>query len=99
MKDWKFDWHLQIEFYFDYMYYVRDIDIKEVNKDEHKYVWHWLGMDGKTIEDSQYYFELMGEKNENGNVLVNDNMFLNVVDMKTKEVVKRITYFDIHICC
>ena len=98
MNNIYFDRHLRIGFFFDFSYYERDIDIRDVENDTCKKVWRWKGTDNLLSQYRCYIFTLVGEKDDNGRILVNDEMFLNVVDEKTKKLVKQIAQFDIEIC-
>ncbi len=98
MNNIYFDRHLRIGFFFDFSYYVRDIGIQEVEDDGCQKVWRWWGTDNLLPQHRRFIFELLGEKDDDGRMLVNDEMFLNVVDEKTKKLVKQIAQFDIEIC-
>ena len=99
MERMYFDRHLRIGFFFDSSYYVRDIDIKDVEDDSCQKVWRWWGTDNLITHHRHYVFELLGEKDDDGRILVSGEMFLNVMDNKTREQVTQITRFDIDICC
>ena len=92
-----FDRFLSFDFYFDYMWYFREIHIEEVEKDFQKNVWRWRGRDVLT-DNYEFIFELVGEKSDDGQILVNDEMFMNVYDRKTNKPVARIKHFDINTC-
>lgn len=98
MNNMFFDRHLRIGFFFNCSYYVRDIGIQDVEDDECQKVWRWWGSDIHIPQTRRYIFELLGEKDDNGRILVNNEMFLNVVDEKTIKLVTQITQFNIEIC-
>ena len=100
MNNIYFDRHLRIGFFFffDFSYYVRDIGIQEVEDDACQKGWRWWGTDNLLPQHRRFIFELLGEKDDDGRMLVNDEMFLNVVDEKTKKLVTQIVQFDIEIC-
>lgn len=84
---------LVISFVVQGVAYTREIKKSEIDTEHYDTLWDWWGGDTDSVYDNMLDFELTGHKDEQGNLIADERMYLNVYERdgdQVKECVKNI---------
>lgn len=78
--------------------YTKTIKKSEIDTEHYDTLWDWWGGDTDSVFDNMLDFELTGQKDEDGNLIVDDNLYINVYERDSDHVIETIKKVTILEC-
>ena len=77
--------------------YTKTIKKSEIDTEHYDTLWDWWGGDTDSVYDNMLDFELTGHKDMDGNLIADENLYINVYDRDddhVKECIKDISILE-----